>query len=93
MSIVYCLLSAVMYTCMLTATKRIREGNGGGGKIITETRQDGNKWDTILIEWGEGGGGRADMNSRYTLGGSGAGWCSAWLVLGGVGGESLGGAF
>jgi hypothetical protein len=28
----------------------------GRGKIITETRQDGNKWDTILIEWGEGGG-------------------------------------
>ncbi len=66
----------------------------GRGKIITETRQDGNKWDTILIEWGEGGGGGADMNSRCTFEGAVV-WNGvlAWIVLGGGGGESLGGAF
>jgi len=65
----------------------------GRGKIITETRQDGNKWDTILIEWGGGGG--EDINLKYLFGGGGGGGggVSAWVVGGGVGGESLGGAF
>ncbi len=37
----------------------------GRGKIITETWQDGNKWDTILIEWGEGGGrGRHELEGH-----------------------------
>jgi hypothetical protein len=41
----------------------------GRGKIITETRQDENKWDTILIEWGEGGRGRGRHELKVHFGG------------------------
>jgi hypothetical protein len=65
----------------------------GRGKIITETRQDENKWDTILIEWGEGGGrGRHELEVHLWRG-CGVGWCFGLVRFGGCGWRESGGGF
>jgi hypothetical protein len=72
-----------------------RGKDGGRGKIIIEIRQDGNKWDTILVEWGEGGGrGRHELEVPLWRGG-GVGWFlglvrsewGGWRESGGVSGS------